>query len=68
MPDNKIDFYIPMPKNIDIDFKKFKDHVYALYDTPEEARGIIKEFCSNYGPHEDDFKVIKVHINLSEVS
>ena len=68
MPKNTVDFYIPIVKNKDIDFKKFQNHEYALYDTPEDARGIIKEVCSDYGPHEDDFKIIKVHINLSDVS
>ncbi len=67
MPKNTADFYISLPKNKDIDFDKFQKHEYYLHHTLKEAHGTIKEVCSDYGPHEDDFKVIKVHISLSEV-
>ena len=64
---NKSDeFYIVAKKYEDIDIDKL--HHYAQWSSIDSAYDEIKERCSDYGFDKDDFKVVRVNINLFEVS
>jgi len=60
------EFYIVAKKYEDIDISKL--HHYAQWSSIDSAYDEIKERCSDYGFDKDDFKVVRVSINLLEVS
>ena len=65
MCDKFYEYYIVVPKYLDIDIDKL--HHYTQWSSIESAYDESKDRCSDYGYDKDDFRIVRVNIGLHEL-